>query len=413
MRRPCGSVEEAPPRVSHHHPLRHRRRLPRRPAGARAGPGQAGPRQPPDKPDAKKARRRRKSTPNTSANPKPSPTSGRRFSLSWKSASPNIAARLLHEMMKKATDDKELVALEQKVGTTAFLRLQTTFLRYQTLDRESAPIRSSSSRACRTPRSWPARVNKALETVLGDRATILKHIKEPQRRPRGPRLRRRDSFTTRGRWPCPPSSANCNRPRGRSATRSRRCCPALAAETVPPLIAALDIDDTNLRLDLIEVLRQRNAKEAVPFLRYFAGSPKVPERVRAAAKDAIAYLTETQPARLTPAPIALTREAERYYRHQVPLGTAGEVLVWRWDDKAKQLVKGLPGAAQRDAQPGGGILRPALRPAGARHRPGLRPGPAGAAVAGAGQGGGAGRRRGQAAARPTCASCSPRSIPIW
>ena len=80
-------------------------------------------------------------------------------------------------MMKKATDDKELVALEQKVGTTAFLRLQTSFLRYQTLDREGTDPKLMSQ-GLQDSKDLAGRVNKALETILGDRAAILKHIKE-------------------------------------------------------------------------------------------------------------------------------------------------------------------------------------------------------------------------------------------
>jgi CheY-like chemotaxis protein len=297
----------------------------------------------PDKPDAKKADTEEK-YPEYFRKPETVPDFWEAIQFELEVGKPNIAARLLHEMMKKATDDKELVALEQKVGTASFLRLQTTFLRYQSLERVGTDPKLIEQ-ALQDAKELSARVNKALETVLGDRAAILKHIKNLN----GDREER--SFAAGQIYnsqalAIPTLVAELQSAKDEDRAAIKTLLPRLHAETVPPLIAALDIDDTNLRLDLIDVLRQRNAREAVPFLWYYADSPKIPERVRNAAKDTIAYLTETQRARLTPAPIALAREAERYYRHQVPLGTAGDVLIWRWDDKAKQLVKGLPGTAR-------------------------------------------------------------------
>src|SRR5205814_396155 len=59
-------------------------------------------------------------------------------------------------------------------------------------------------------------------------------------------------------------------------------------------------------------------------------------------KDLLARLTQTDRAKLPAPPVVLTREAERYYRHAVPL--ENNVQLWRWDEKAGQPVQGLPGA---------------------------------------------------------------------
>jgi CheY-like chemotaxis protein len=315
-----------------------------KPAPEKPAPEKPAPEKPPDKPNAKKNEGSKEAYPEYFRKPETVPDYWEAIQFELEVGKPNIAAGLLHEMMKKATDDKELVALEQKVGTSAFLRLQTSFLRYQTLDREGTDPKLMDQ-GLKDAKELAARVNKALETILGDRATILKHIKELNGDREDRDYASAQLYKSRA-LAVPTLVGELQSSTGEERDAIKTLLPRLSADTVPPLIAALDIDDANLRLDLIEALRQRNAKEAAPFLRYLAGSPKVPDRVRTAAKDAIASLTETQPSRLTPAPVALTREAERYYHHQVPLGAGGDVTVWRWDDKAKQLVKGLPGSAR-------------------------------------------------------------------
>jgi CheY-like chemotaxis protein len=99
----------------------------------------------------------------------------------------------------------------------------------------------------------------------------------------------------------------------------------------PPIIAALDMPDANIRAELIGVLRQRNELAAVPFLWYYAASPRQPGIVRSQATEALAAFLETRPDQLPPAKVALTQEAERYYQHHALRATDQPVLVWRWD----------------------------------------------------------------------------------
>jgi CheY-like chemotaxis protein len=252
---------------------------------------------------------------------------------------PDLAARHLHELLKHAGDDKELMELDKRVGSAAFLRLQTTFMRYQATERSRD--QKLIDQAVDDAKDLTGRVSKALEKTLGNRQRIQRFIKDlngdrEERAFAAGELHRSKAFAI------PTLVAELQTARGEERDAIVQLLPRLAVETVPPLIAALDIDDKDLRLDLIDVLMKRNAKEVVPHLWYLAGSPKVHPAVRAKAKQALSYLTETEPAKLWPAPIALTREAERYYRHQVP--GLNEAAIWRWDDKAKELVKGLPPA---------------------------------------------------------------------
>jgi hypothetical protein len=244
---------------------------------------------------------------------------------------PDLAARHLHELLKLATDDKELVALEEKVGSTAFLRLRIL--------PKWSDDRKLEEQARKDADELSARVTTALQKVLGNRETILRHIKELS----GDREERTYATVQLQRardLAIPTLVEQLQVSKGEDHEAIMRLLPRLLPETVPPLIAALDIPDNNLRMDLIAVLTQRGAREVVPFLWRFAGNRDYPEVLRNQARQALAVLTRTEPGKLTPAPIALTREAERYYRHQAPVDN---VVIWRWDPTAKQLVKGLPG----------------------------------------------------------------------
>lgn len=245
---------------------------------------------------------------------------------------PELAARLLAALLKREPTDEDLVKLDEKVGTAAFLRLRL-------LPKWSNDPKINEQ-AIKDADKLADRVGAALQKVYGDPKRISKFIKNLS----GDREER--SFAAKELYrskalAIPPIIEELRPAQGEDRDAILTLLPRLAPETVPPLIAALDIPDDNLRLDLIEVLRKRGAKEAVPHLWYFAGSRKFPDRVRNKATQALAYLTETDAAKLLPAPIPLAREAERYYRHQVPFDRSGNVLIWRWDGKA--LVTGLPG----------------------------------------------------------------------
>jgi CheY-like chemotaxis protein len=111
----------------------------------------------------------------------------------------------------------------------------------------------------------------------------------------------------------------------------------LDSDIEPPLAAALDIPDDSLRDDLLEIIRERGATSAVPDLWYLAFSPKTPAGTRARAGQTLAYLLHTRPDKLPSAKVALTRLADRYYRHQVKFTNPEEVSVWQYDPQKKEL----------------------------------------------------------------------------
>lgn len=104
----------------------------------------------------------------------------------------------------------------------------------------------------------------------------------------------------------------------------------LPTEILPALAASLDSDDTDLKLDVIDVIRKRAAVDLVPQLWFPSASEAQPPRVRDAALSTLSYLRDTPAAKLPAAKVALTREAERYYRHDVSFANPQAVTVWRW-----------------------------------------------------------------------------------
>jgi CheY-like chemotaxis protein len=114
--------------------------------------------------------------------------------------------------------------------------------------------------------------------------------------------------------------------------------PRLRKDIIPPLVAALDAKPEIVRAELIDVLRKSLDRSVVPFLWYFSASPKQPELVRQKAAEALVVLTERRFEQLPPAKVALTQEADRYYRHLVYRDRMAGVVVWRWDENKKELA---------------------------------------------------------------------------
>jgi hypothetical protein len=115
--------------------------------------------------------------------------------------------------------------------------------------------------------------------------------------------------------------------------------------TIPPLLAALDSDSPLLKLDVLDVLRERHARyarEIAPFLVYVAASKSELGLVRKKATSVLAEFLGVPADRLPIPKVALTRQAERYYQKKVTFADPKAVAVWRWDGKG--LVQGWPGA---------------------------------------------------------------------
>jgi CheY-like chemotaxis protein len=143
----------------------------------------------------------------------------------------------------------------------------------------------------------------------------------------------------------------------------------LGTDAVPAILAATDIGDPIVQVELIDAvqdrtrarqvwdpvqkrvviqktndlysLRDRAETDPAPWWFPLTYSPH--EAVRRKATAALADLLQTPPDRLPPAKLFLTRTAERYYQHKVRFLDPGHVTIWRWD--GKRLVAGWPGVA--------------------------------------------------------------------
>lgn len=108
---------------------------------------------------------------------------------------------------------------------------------------------------------------------------------------------------------------------------------SLGTAVVPPLLAALDMDDAGLKNELIDVLQRRRDRAAIPGLWYLSASPKQPAMIRTKAVQTLLLLLGLErPEQLPAAPAALTREAEHYYQHQVSFANPPAVTVWEWQN---------------------------------------------------------------------------------
>jgi CheY-like chemotaxis protein len=129
---------------------------------------------------------------------------------------------------------------------------------------------------------------------------------------------------------------------------------------IPPLLAALDRPDNNLRRDILDLVRDYGKAGDVGPLWHLWADSKLPAHVRIRAGQALATLLETRVERLPAAKIALTKLAERYYRHQVKFSNPQAVKVWKYDPKKKALESPVLTADQAEEYYGLRYAREAL-----------------------------------------------------
>ncbi|HMF16576.1 MAG TPA: hypothetical protein VKE98_05180, partial [Gemmataceae bacterium] len=94
-------------------------------------------------------------------------------------------------------------------------------------------------------------------------------------------------------------------------------------EIVPAFLEALkarniaDAKAPELRLTLLDIVRRRADKRAIPYLWHLSSAPIYPPEIQAKAKATLAFLLEVPVQELPPAKMALAELAEKYYQHQV------------------------------------------------------------------------------------------------
>jgi hypothetical protein len=229
-----------------------------------------------------------------------------------------LAAEDLKGFLEKKPTDEELLQIEEEQGMSAFLELLTI----PELREDGKKLVDQVSEVVKKRRADPERIRRFIKNLPAsseERAYAINELKKS-----GPAA--------------VPHLIDALRASESALEHATILSAMLELESsiVPPVLAALDAGDANLRVELITLLHERGEKALVPYLWYLAESPSQPEVVRTKARQVLASFWNVlmkEAGRSVPAmpsaKVALTREAERYYRHQVPLSSN---LVWQWQD---------------------------------------------------------------------------------
>jgi CheY-like chemotaxis protein len=255
----------------------------------------------------------------------------------------DLAAVLLRGLVEKKPTDKDLVAIAEKEGLVEVLKLRNVG-QWSENDKIEAQARKDAAElirlvtdATRKQRADPVRMRELITQVrTGTPEEITFALRELYSA--GPL--------------CVPYVVEAY-PKAKEASDRfalQRILRTLGRDALPPMIAALDVPNTPLQLDLLDTFRLRHARssrEIVPHLWFVSESKKYADTVRTKARELIAAFLELPETRLPLAKVALVREAEAYYRHDKTFGDPKAVSVWRWNDK--ELVEGWPDASRVSA----------------------------------------------------------------
>lgn len=228
----------------------------------------------------------------------------------------DLAAEYLKALLSRNPTDEDLLKIEERDGLTGFLRLATI---PQTRV-EGVQLLQRVENAVQKVLGDPKRIDALIRKLYGDEEERAFAIGQLRRV--GPRA-----------VPALIAALQRTQDENEAHTAILTAMIRLNRDILPPLVAALDISNSTLKLELLEVINQRGDVEAAPFLWYTAGSAKEPEIVRQKAAAVLARFLETSTDKLPPAKTMLTREAERYYQHKVRFLNPDRVVVWRWDGK--------------------------------------------------------------------------------
>jgi hypothetical protein len=263
----------------------------------------------------------------------------------------DVAALLLDKLLKKepaADVDKGLAQLEEARGMSTFLRLlnvrkwhENPDLDRQFKDNVQALIRRATT-AVESRLSDPVRLRKLIASLGAPTPEERKYASVHLQRA-GPRA-------------TPYLVDELQRTAGKpEQERIKDMLLRLDGSALLPLFEALrartpqDAKNVEFRLALLDVLKARDDRRAIPYLWHLAAAPRYPDPVRRRALETLASLLGSDVSHLPPAKAALTELAERYEHHQVKFADPKRVLVWPWNGQelARQPVLLAAGQAEQ------------------------------------------------------------------
>jgi CheY-like chemotaxis protein len=248
---------------------------------------------------------------------------------------PDLAAKHLRGLLALKPDEKALLSIVDAAGTIEVLRLRTV-PQWSKDAKEQAQARKDVEELI-------GRVTEAAKKRAGDPGRIRELIRQLQASREEKVYAIRELFKA-GAPAVPHLIAALLAP----TTPEERlnlldALGQMGPNAIAPMLAALDSDNAQLKLDILTILRRRHTRDArqiVPFLWYVSAADSEPAAVRARARQVLADFLDLPVSKLTSAKAALVREAERYFNHEVNFGDPRAVVVWRWDGKG--VVQGWP-----------------------------------------------------------------------
>jgi CheY-like chemotaxis protein len=225
----------------------------------------------------------------------------------------NLAAEDLKGFLARKPTDQDLLEIEKREGMSAFLRLLTI----KDLREDAKPLLERVTAVVKAHYGDPQRIKQLIGNL---RAT-------PEEREYAiTELRRAGAAAV------PPMvEALASAPEAGERGTIADALVQLPRDAGPPLWAALDATEPLFLIQLIDAIERRGDDRAVGWLWYVSASPKMPDVVRRRASRALSALTGQHVDQFPTAKAALTREAEKYYVHNVRLPEP--VTVWQWKDK--------------------------------------------------------------------------------
>jgi hypothetical protein len=243
----------------------------------------------------------------------------------------DVAAYYLKGFVALDPSEKDLVALEREKGMSAFLRLRTV--------QQWSSDAKVETEARQNAETVIEKVTAALKKELNDPQRIAKFVANlrgiPEEREYALRELQRSGGAAMPHLIAALKSDTD--PIQRSLILN--ILPRLFSDSVPPLLAALDMDDAVVKTLLLQALGERNdlpilvnraETNPLPTLDYLAASPRQPDTVRRKAAEVRARVRPVSPSRQPIAKVELTRAADRLYRHESPFTNPENVPIWRW-----------------------------------------------------------------------------------
>ena len=239
----------------------------------------------------------------------------------------DLAALYLDKLLEESPDDDVLMALRDKYGTSAFLKLANVGV----LKAQALKLLDLSNAAANRRAGDAARIARLIDALEGD----------PEARAEA-----QAELKALGPYAVPALLGvlqnEADPERHESATMAIL---SMGDAAVPQLLGALDATREALRVQAITMLGVLRSSEALPFLWYPATSPDVAPAVRGAARQAlerILKVTGPDVDRIATegAAAELTRAARDCFRLQRAwkTGDSGNVTLWIWDATRATLV---------------------------------------------------------------------------